>query len=167
MEDREFCIRTETQRIERETLSPYAALSENTRGRERETAACPIRTPYQRDRDKAVSYTHLYPALEAILNCKNPTQTVVTVLADKEAVSYTHLDDPDPDAAGKDYLSCMNPNSLEVLTGCKVEKSLENAKAPASFQFMRQGYFCVDNKDSAEGHLVFNRSVSLKDGFKK
>ena len=52
-------------------------------------------------------------------------------------------------------------------TGCKAEKNLETAVAPQSFQFMRIGYFCVDNKDSSPEHLVFNRSVSLKDGFKK
>ena len=86
---------------------------------------------------------------------------------DAEVRQYSNLfDDPDPDAAGKDFLSCLNPNSLEVLTGCKVEKSLENAKAPASYQFMRLGYFCPDSRDCAPGSLVFNRSVSLKDSFK-
>jgi len=86
---------------------------------------------------------------------------------DAEVRQYSNLfDDPDPDAAGKDFLSCLNPNSLEILTGCKVEKSLENAKAPASYQFMRLGYFCPDSKDCAPEHLVFNRSVSLKDSFK-
>ena len=86
---------------------------------------------------------------------------------DAEVRQYSNLfDDADPDAAGKDYLSCLNPHSLEILTGCKVEKSLENAQAPASFQFMRLGYFCPDSKDSRPGHLVFNRSVSLKDSFK-
>ena len=54
MEKQALSIREETQRIERETLSPYAALSENTRGRVRETAACAIRTPYQRDRDRVI-----------------------------------------------------------------------------------------------------------------
>ena len=84
-----------------------------------------------------------------------------------EVRQYSNLfDDPDPDAAGKDFLACLNPNSLEVLTGCKVEKSLQNAKAPASYQFMRLGYFCPDSKDSSAEHLVFNRSVSLKDSFK-
>ena len=84
-----------------------------------------------------------------------------------EVRQYDNLfSDPDPDAAGKDFLACMNPNSLEVLSGCKLEKSLETAKAPASYQFMRLGYFCPDSKDSAAGHLVFNRSVSLKDSFK-
>ena len=86
---------------------------------------------------------------------------------DAEVRQYSNLfDDPDPDAAGKDYLACMNPNSLEVLTGCKVEASLGNAKAPTSYQFMRLGYFCPDSRDCAPGHLVFNRSVSLKDSFK-
>ncbi len=86
---------------------------------------------------------------------------------DAEVRQYDNLfDDPDPDAAGKDFLSCLNPHSLEVLTGCKVEKSLESAKAPASYQFMRLGYFCPDSKDCAPGRLVFNRSVSLKDSFK-
>ena len=66
-----------------------------------------------------------------------------------------------------DFLELLNPDSLKVLTGCKVEAGLKTAKPGESFQFMRQGYFCVDNKDSAEDHLVFNRSVSLKDGFKK
>ena len=84
-----------------------------------------------------------------------------------EVRQYDNLfSDPDPDAAGKDFLACMNPNSLEVLTGCKLEKSLETAKAPASYQFMRLGYFCPDSKDSCPDHLVFNRSVSLKDSFK-
>ena len=84
-----------------------------------------------------------------------------------EVRQYDNLfNDPDPDAAGKDFLACMNPNSLEVLAGCKLEKSLADAKAPASYQFMRLGYFCPDSKDSSADHLVFNRSVSLKDSFK-
>ena len=86
---------------------------------------------------------------------------------DAEVRQYSNLfDDPDPDASGKDFISCLNPNSLEILTGCKVEASLKDAKAPASYQFMRLGYFCPDSKDSSPEHLVFNRSVSLKDSFK-
>ena len=86
---------------------------------------------------------------------------------DAEVRQYDNLfDDADPDAAGKDFLACLNPHSLEVLTGCKVEKSLASAKAPASYQFMRLGYFCPDSKDCSEAHLVFNRSVSLKDSFR-
>ena len=87
--------------------------------------------------------------------------------AEAEVRQYSNLfDDPDPDAAGKDFLACLNPNSLQILTGCKVEKSLENAQAPASYQFMRLGYFCPDSRDCKDGKLVFNRSVSLKDSFK-
>ena len=87
---------------------------------------------------------------------------------DAEVRLYDNLfTDADPDAADKNFLECLNPNSLEVLTGCKVEPSLADAAAPASFQFMRLGYFCLDSKDSKPGHLVFNRSVSLKDSFKK
>ena len=86
---------------------------------------------------------------------------------DAEVRQYDNLfNEPDPDAAGKDFLACLNDKSLEVLTGCKVEASLRDAKAPASYQFMRLGYFCPDSKDCAPGHLVFNRSVSLKDSFK-
>lgn len=72
---------------------------------------------------------------------------------------------PDPDAADKNFLEYLNPDSLEVLTGCKIERSAEQASAPASFQFMRLGYFCLD-KESRQGNLIFNRSVSLKDSFK-
>ncbi len=87
---------------------------------------------------------------------------------DAEVRLYDNLfDDAAPDAAGKNFLECLNPHSLEVLKGCKLEASLADAKAPASFQFMRLGYFCVDNRDSKPGAPVFNRSVSLKDSFKK
>ncbi len=75
--------------------------------------------------------------------------------------------DPEPDVGDKNFLDYINPKSLVVKKDCKVEKSMVSVKAPKSFQFMRLGYFCVDNKDSKEGNLVFNRSVSLKDGFKK
>ena len=71
----------------------------------------------------------------------------------------------DPDAG--DFLELLNPDSLKVLTGCKVEAGLKTAKPGESFQFMRQGYFCADSRDSSAEHLVFNRSVSLKDSFKK
>ncbi|MBR4889505.1 MAG: glutamine--tRNA ligase, partial [Clostridia bacterium] len=71
---------------------------------------------------------------------------------------------PDPDVSN--YDAYLNPNSLVVLSGCKLEKSLAEAKPGDGFQFMRQGYFCADSKDSTPDHLVFNRSVSLKDSFK-
>ncbi|HWS43599.1 MAG TPA: glutamine--tRNA ligase/YqeY domain fusion protein [Pseudoflavonifractor sp.] len=86
---------------------------------------------------------------------------------DAEVRLYDNLfDHAEPDAGDKNFLDCLNPASLEVLTGAKLERSLADAAAPASFQFMRLGYFCVDNKDSKPGHPVFNRSVSLKDSFK-
>jgi len=85
---------------------------------------------------------------------------------DAQVRQYSNLfDDPDPDAAGKDFLACLNPNSLEILDNCKVEASLKEAKPGDAFQFMRLGYFCPDSKDSTADHLVFNRSVSLKDSF--
>ena len=87
---------------------------------------------------------------------------------DAECRLYDNLfTDAAPDGADKDFMDCLNPASLEIVTGCKVEAGLAGAVAPASFQFMRLGYFCLDNKDSRPGHLVFNRSVSLKDSFKK
>ena len=86
---------------------------------------------------------------------------------DAEVRLYDNLfSDPEPDAADKNFLDCLNPDSLKVLTGCKVEPSMKEAQAPASFQFLRQGYFCLDSKDSSPEHRVFNRSVSLKDVFK-
>ncbi len=94
--------------------------------------------------------------------------------ADAEVRLYSYLfSDPEPDGPDKNFLDCLNPNSLEILTGCKVEACLAEAPMPVQgksaegYQFMRQGYFCLDNRDAAPGHLVFNRSVALKDSFKK
>ena len=86
---------------------------------------------------------------------------------DAEVRLYSNLfADADPDTGDKDFLTCLNPQSLETLHGCKLEAALADSQAPAAYQFMRLGYFCVDNKDSQPGHLVFNRAVSLKDSFK-
>ena len=86
---------------------------------------------------------------------------------DAEVRLYDNLfSDPEPDGADKDFLACLNPKSLEVLTGCRVEAGLAEAQPSDRFQFMRQGYFCADSKDSRPGRLVFNRAVSLKDSFK-
>ena len=74
--------------------------------------------------------------------------------------------DAEPDAGDKDFLECLNPHSLEVLTDCKVEAALADTQPADRFQFMRLGYFCADSKDSTPDHLVFNRAVSLKDSFK-
>lgn len=87
---------------------------------------------------------------------------------DAEVRLYDNLfSDEDPDGADKNFLEFLNPDSLEVLSGCKVEAGMVAVTAPANFQFMRLGYFCLDSVDSKAGHLVFNRSVSLKDSFKK
>jgi len=60
----------------------------------------------------------------------------------------------------------LNPNSLEVLSGCKLEPNLAEVKTGDRFQFLRMGYFCVDS-DSKKGKLVFNRTVTLKDTWAK
>ena len=99
---------------------------------------------------------------------------------DAEVRLYDNLfSDEQPDGPDKDFLECLNPDSLTVLTGCKVEPEMQKVAAEfdkkenrtgtnaPTFQFMRLGYFCLDNRDSAADHMVFNRSVSLKDSFKK
>ncbi|MBQ3491338.1 MAG: glutamine--tRNA ligase, partial [Oscillospiraceae bacterium] len=86
---------------------------------------------------------------------------------DAEVRLYDNLfSDAAPDAADKNFLDCLNPDSLEILQGCKVEAALGNTQPADRFQFMRTGYFCADSKDSKPDHLVFNRAVSLKDSFK-
>ena len=88
--------------------------------------------------------------------------------ADAEIRLYDNLFTvPDPDSGDKNFLDYLNPESLVVLKNCKIEKSLRDAKPEDRFQFMRQGYFCADSRDSSPEHLVFNRAVSLKDSFKK
>ena len=77
---------------------------------------------------------------------------------------------PNPGAA-EDFHSVMNPDSLVIISNAKVEPSLATAKPEQAFQFERQGYFCLDNKisaeDSAAGKLVFNRTVGLRDTWAK
>ena len=71
-----------------------------------------------------------------------------------------------PDLADCNYLDFINPDSLKIIKGAKLEKSLENTQPQDRFQFLRTGYFCADSKDSKPGHLVFNMAVSLKDSYK-
>jgi glutaminyl-tRNA synthetase len=73
---------------------------------------------------------------------------------------------PDDVPEGQDWRSVINPNSLEILTGCKVEPRLAGAAPGSRYQFLRQGYFCAD-KDSVAGTLIFNRTVTLKDTWAK
>ena len=99
---------------------------------------------------------------------------------DAEVRLYDNLfSDAQPDGPDKNFLDCLNPESLSILTGCKVEKGMASVAAEfdkrenrtgtnaPTFQFMRTGYFCMDNRHCTADHLVFNRSVSLKDSFKK
>jgi glutaminyl-tRNA synthetase len=87
---------------------------------------------------------------------------------DAEVRLYDRLfvkEDPDDLTETETYLDYLNPDSLKIVTA-KVEKSLENVVAGDKFQFERKGYYCAD-KDSKPGHLVFNRTVTLKDSWSK
>jgi len=66
-----------------------------------------------------------------------------------------------------DFKEFLNPESLKILSNCKVEPGLKDAKPESKYQFQRLGYFCVDKKDSKPGNLVFNRTVPLKDSWSK
>ena len=81
---------------------------------------------------------------------------------------YDHLfnkENPDEVEEGKDFTSNLNPDSLQVLSDSRAEPSLKEAKMDVSYQFLRQGYFCVDSKDSSPEHPVFNRTVTLRDSW--
>ncbi len=83
---------------------------------------------------------------------------------------YEHLfSQPDPSDVpeGVDYKATLNPNSLEVLKSAQLEPSLAHSKPGDRFQFERNGYFCVDTRDSLPGRLVFNRTVTLRDTWAK
>ena len=83
---------------------------------------------------------------------------------------YEHFfvkENPNEVEEGKDFTSNINPNSLEILANCMVEPSLSEAKPGSRYQFERLGYFCVDAKDSADGSLLFNRTVTLRDTWAK
>ena len=86
---------------------------------------------------------------------------------DAEVRLYDHLfNSPVPGSEeGGDFKTDLNPNSLEVLTGCKVEPSLAGAAPGSRYQFERQGYFCIDAVDSTPERLVFNRTVPLRDSW--
>lgn len=79
---------------------------------------------------------------------------------------YENIVDEEKGKLNEDGSLNLNPNSLTVIKNCYVEPSFEGAKAYDSFQFVRNGFFCVDCKDSTPEHLVFNRIVSLKSSFK-
>ena len=79
---------------------------------------------------------------------------------------YENIIDEEKGKLNEDGTLNLNPNSLTVLKNCYIEESIKNAKKEDSFQFVRQGYFCVDYKDTTDDKLVFNRIVSLKSSFK-
>jgi glutaminyl-tRNA synthetase len=88
---------------------------------------------------------------------------------DAEVRLYSHLfnkEDPDDVEEGQDWRSNLNSESLEVLTGCKLEPSLSGAKPGTKYQFERLGYFCVD-ADSTDDKPVFNRTITLRDSWAK
>ena len=89
---------------------------------------------------------------------------------DAEVRLYGHLflkHDPTDNKDGEDFTAYLNPDSLETLTGCRVEPGLTGALPGSSYQFLRQGYFCVDSVDSSPTKLVFNRTVPLRDSWAK
>src|SRR5215470_15895340 len=88
---------------------------------------------------------------------------------DAEVRLYDNLftkEDPNEVEEGQDFTANLNPNSMEALTGCKVEPSLRNATPGARYQFERMGYFCAD-PDSSPGQPVFNRTIGLRDTWAK
>jgi glutaminyl-tRNA synthetase len=88
---------------------------------------------------------------------------------DAEVRIYEHLftkENPDETEEGQDFTAFLNPDSLKVLSNCKVEPYLKDAKASSRWQFERLGYFCVDS-DSKENKLVFNRTATLRDEWAK
>ena len=88
---------------------------------------------------------------------------------DAEVRLYDRLfNDEAPDGhKDVDFKEFLNPESLKILSNCKVEPGLKDAKPESKYQFQRLGYFCVDKKDSKPGNLVFNRTVPLKDSWSK
>ena len=85
---------------------------------------------------------------------------------DAEVRLYENIVKDDEPVRNEDGSLNLNPNSLTVLKNCKLEENFREAEPGDSFQFMRNGYFCVDTKDTDEEHLVFNRIVSLKSSYK-
>ncbi len=87
---------------------------------------------------------------------------------DAEVRNYDRLfKDENPEQGGQDFLDNLNPDSLEILTHCKLEKSLAWAEPEKVFQFERLGYFCLDSKDAEKDRPIFNRTVTLRDTWAK
>lgn len=77
-----------------------------------------------------------------------------------------NVENPSDESKVGSFVENLNPNSVEVLTGCKLESNLADIKPQDKFQFLRLGYFCVD-KESEKGNIIINRTVALKDSWAK
>jgi glutaminyl-tRNA synthetase len=100
---------------------------------------------------------------KGVIHWVSATQNV-----DCEVRLYDRLfNDEAPDAGGKDFLTSINPNSLEILTGCKGEMGLANANQENSYQFEREGYFVLDSKYATPEKPIFNRVIGLRDSWAK
>ena len=86
---------------------------------------------------------------------------------DAEVRLYDHLFTKENPLEDEDFMSTLNPDSLETLINCKVEPSLAESKPGIYYQFLRRGYFVADSVDSKPDHLVFNRTVGLRDTWAK
>ena len=102
------------------------------------------------------------------IKCKAAIHWVsVAHAVDAEVRFYDRLfSEENPDAAKDGFLSCLNPNSLELISGAKLEPALADVPAGYKCQFERVGYFCTDSIDHAEGKIVFNRTAALRDSWK-
>jgi glutaminyl-tRNA synthetase len=110
-------------------------------------------TPDQRKVKGTLHWVHADSALPATVRLYDRLFTVADPTAEEKE--------------GVDYKSFLNPGSLEVLEGCMAEPSLAEASPETTYQFMREGYFCLDSKASGAGALVFNRTVALRDSWAK
>jgi len=129
------------------------------------------------DKDAEGNITTVYCTYDPETLGKNPTdgtkpKGVIHWVSAEQSVDaeirlYDRLFTIANPGAAEDFNSVINPDSLIVNNKAKVEPSLVNAKAEQAFQFERQGYFCLDNADAAEGKLVFNRTVGLRDTWAK
>lgn len=131
-------------------------------------------TSYEKDADGKVTTIHCTYDPETKsgsgFNARKVKGTIHWVCAQTalkaEIRLYENIVDEEKGKLNEDGTLNLNPNSLQIIKECFVEPSLASAKAYDSFQFVRNGYFCVDCKDSTQEHLVFNRIVSLKSSFK-
>ena len=110
------------------------------------------------------SFIKLYDenVLDIVADDRNVMQNAVLSIIN---IDFDYIVDEEKGVYNEDGSLNLNPDSLTVLNDCMLEKALGNAKAYDSFQFVRNGYFCVDCKDSRENAPVFNRIVSLKSSF--